>query len=244
MEEQYSVFVNAGAVVLLSYSLSEQEKQDVLNSVLFAQLVANKKYPEFVLGDGWYETCLGVLKDGWLQQAVAWNSFGIDEPSKCAMVEWVGSQLEHSPDRTTVARVVDVFNDIARLPGNHPLIELLCEQTHRQKTIEVSEGTADAVCDVRLQLIVVRQGAVMSSLFVEFRTATQAISHPLDYLFTFENVLGRINLRWFEANLSSVLYVSLRDAIIKKLSDRAVKNILGFSGDQLTEVPPIAGKPL
>ena len=47
MDNQYSVFIDAGAVVLLSSTLLAQERQDVLNSVLFAQLVANKKYPEF-----------------------------------------------------------------------------------------------------------------------------------------------------------------------------------------------------
>jgi hypothetical protein len=243
MGAQYSVFVNAGAVVLLSSALLEQERQDVLNSVLFAQLVANKKYPEFTLGDGWYDTCQGVLKDSWLQRAVAWDSFGTDAESKRAMVQWVESRLEDQAGNITIAGIAGVFNDIAQLPCNHPATELLREQMSRQKNIEVSGTPAEAVSDVRLQIIVVGQGAVMSSLFIEFETNVHTLTDPLGHLFSSDNVLGNIRLRWFQANLSSVLYVSLRDAIVKKLGDKAAKNILYISDIKPVGLPSTAGAP-
>ncbi|MDR6916920.1 hypothetical protein J2X66_003794 [Pseudomonas sp. 3296] len=243
MEEQYSVFINAGAVVMLSRDLAEQEQQDVLHSVLLAQLVATRKYPEFTLGDGWYDTCHGVLKDSWLQRAVAWDSFGLDDTSKRAMVEWVESQLDDPSDSMTVARGVCVFNDIARLPCDHPAIELLRGQMLRQRTTELADGSVDAVCDVRLQIIVVRQGAVMNSLFVEFTTTALASTHPLDCLFRPENVLGNIRLRWFQANLSPVLYASLREAIVKKLGGKAAENILRIIDDKPARLPPKTQEP-
>ncbi len=65
----------------------------------------------------------------------------------------------------------------------------------------------------------------MNSLLVEFKTAAQVSGRPLDCFLSSDKVLGDVRLRWFEANLSNVLYASLRDAIVKKLGDRAAENI-------------------
>ena len=237
MEEQYSVFVNAGAIVLLSRALEEQEQQDVLHSLLLAQLVANKKYPGFTLGDGWYETCQGVLKDSWLQRAVAWDSFGVDADSKRAMLKWVESQPQEPSDCMTIANVVGVINDIARLPCTHPAVECLREKTLRHRIAELPDGSEVAETNVRLQIIVVEPGAVMNSLFVEFKTAGEASGHPLHPLFSSDKVSGNIQLRWFQANLSSVLYASIRDAIARKLGDNAAKNIHSLFDDQPAKSP-------
>ncbi|KAA0982428.1 hypothetical protein [Pseudomonas sp. ANT_J28] len=233
MVDQDSVFINAGAVVLLSSTLLEQERQDVLNSVLFAQLVANKKYPGFDRADGWYETYQGVLKDSWLQRSVAWDSFAVDDASKRAMVNWVENRLEATSART-IAHVMRAFNDIAHVPGNHPAIERLREQTLRPEND--GDGHSPASCNVRLQIIVARQGVLMDSLFVEFRTTKQGANYPLDYLFSTDEVQGDIDLRWFHANLSPVLYGSIREAVVRKLGGRAANNI--FAVDvQAGEVP-------
>ncbi|MFJ7284123.1 hypothetical protein [Pseudomonas sp. NPDC099000] len=233
MDDQYSVFINAGAVVLLSSALLEQERQDVLNSVLFAQLVANKKYPGFARADGWHETYLGVLKDSWLQRSVAWDSFAVDDASKRAMVDWVETRFE-APSARTMAHVMRAFDDIAHLPGTHPAIERLREQTLRPENDRGEDSPASS--NVRLQIIVARQGVLMDSFFVEFKTAGQGANYPLDYLFSADEVQGNIDLRWFHANLSPVLYDSIREAVVRKPGDKAANNI--FAVDvQTGEVP-------
>lgn len=234
MDDQYSVFIDAGAVVLLSSALLEQERQDVLNSVLFAQLVANKKYPKFARADGWYETYLGVLKDSWLQRSVAWDSFAVDDASKRAMVNWVENRLEAPSARTTIAHVMRAFNDVVHLPDTHPAIERLREQTLRPENDE--DGDSPASCNVRVQIIVARQGLLMDSLFVEFKTTGQGANDPLGHLFSTEHVQGNIYLRWFNANLSPVLYGSIREAVVRKLGDKAANNILAVDV-QAGEVP-------
>ncbi|HJR29870.1 MAG TPA: hypothetical protein VJ889_14260 [Pseudomonas sp.] len=235
MEDQYSVFINAGAVVLLSSTLLEQEKHDVLNSVLFAQLVANKKFPTSVPAGKWYETYLGVLKDTWLQRAVAWESFALGSESKCTMVDWVEQRLEEPLGHTMAARVECVLNNIAQLPCTHPAIELLREQTFRPKNVDASEATEAVYSNVRLEIIVVQQGPLMNSLLVEFETTAQILTHLFGHIFSCDDVVGNIKLRWFQASLSNALYAPVRDAVVTKLADKAAKNILDISDTQRGE---------
>ncbi len=68
MNDRYSVFINAGVVLVLPRDMTGQEKSDVLDSVLFAQLVANKKYPAYAQTQIWYDEYRDVLKNGWLQR--------------------------------------------------------------------------------------------------------------------------------------------------------------------------------
>lgn len=240
--DHYSVFINAGAVVLLPVSMVEQERLDVLNSVLLAQLVANRKYPAFSHTGEWYDAYREVLKDGWLQKAVAWGGFTLDAGSKCNMVDWVGSRLGEFVDRTIVTEVTGVLNRVAQLPCTLPAIELLRKHVQRQKDPGPSETTVETGCKISLQVILAQQGPVLSRVYVEVETTEQVISNPLGQFFSSDTVLGNIQLRCFQANLSNALYEPLRDAIVKKLGDKAAKNILGVSDAIEHELP--TGAPL
>lgn len=237
MEEHYSVFINAGAVVLLPLGMKEQERLDVLESVLFAQLVANKKYPDFSQTGEWYNAYREVLKNGWLQKAVMWDSFTLNAASKCNMVDWLGNRLGKYVDQTVATEVIRVLNRVAQLPCTLPAIELLREHVQRHKVPEPSETTVETGCKVSLQVILAQHGPVLSSVYVEFETSEPVISNPLGQLFATDNVLGNIQLRCFQANLSNALYEPLRDAIIKKLGDKAAKNILDVSDTVERELP-------
>lgn len=221
MKDRYSVFINAGAVILLPTDMREQERRDVLNSVLFAQLVANKKYPALSQPGEWYGAYREVLQNGWLQKAVTWDRFTLNAPAKCNMVAWVGKQLEAHVDRAVVAEVTRLLNCIAQLSCTLPAIDLLREHVQGPRQPEPAYR-------VRLQVILAQPGPVLNSVCVEFETG-QVISNPLGSLFSADQVLGNIQLRCFQANLSDALYAPLREAIVKKLGDKAAENIFDIS---------------
>lgn len=60
-------FIDGGSVVCFVAGVSLQTRQDVLNSTLLAQLVANKTYDREVDTVGWYRTYREVLENiGWV----------------------------------------------------------------------------------------------------------------------------------------------------------------------------------
>ena len=62
-------FVDAGSLVCFNSDVHSQQKEDVLESTLLAQLAANKKYDRFAAPKNWYVFYNKVLgKVGWLAQ--------------------------------------------------------------------------------------------------------------------------------------------------------------------------------
>ncbi|MGX9569704.1 MULTISPECIES: hypothetical protein [Pseudomonas] len=228
MKDQYSVFINAGAVVLLANDMLEQERRDVLSSVLFAQLVANKKYPALSQPGEWYGAYREVLQNGWLQRAVAWDRFTLNASEKCNIIAWVEKQLEAHVDRTIVTDVTRLLNRVAQLSCTLPAIDLLREHVQGPRQPEPAKTTVERGYRVRLQVILAQPGPVLNSVCVDFE-AGQVTSNPLGALFSTDQVLGNIQLRCFQANLSDALYAPLRDAIVKKLGGKATENIFDIS---------------
>ena len=63
-------FVNNKSVVSFVSAVSAQNRQDILNSSLLAQKVADKKYPKHEDMMQWYETYIDTLKEiGWVLEA-------------------------------------------------------------------------------------------------------------------------------------------------------------------------------
>ncbi|MBC3385957.1 hypothetical protein [Pseudomonas sp. SWRI179] len=241
MGEHYSVFVNAGAVILMPQDMLEQERLDVLNSVLFAQLVADKRNPNFSQMQAWYETYREVLSSAWLQREVAWKSLAVGDASTFKLTDWVGAPLAGHLDSATRDDVCRVLNRVAQLPVTSPAIDVLREHVRKFKDGPSSGAAVEAACKVSLQVILAQHGPVLNSFYVEFNTTEQVVSNPLGQSFATDNILGNIQLKYFQVNLSDALYGPLREAIIKKLGDKTVKNIFDVSDANQHE---LAGKKL
>jgi hypothetical protein len=230
MNEHYLVFVNAGVIVLLARDMSDGEKLDVLNSVLFAQLVANKKCPGFAQVQAWYDTYREVLKNGWLQREAAWRNFPADAASTFKFVDQLKCQMEDHVDPTTVDEVIRVLDGLAQLPVTLPAIDVLRGQVLKLEGGKSLETTSGSGCKVRLQVIIAQSGPMLHSFYMEFETTEQVVSNPLGQVFRADNILGNIQLNYFQANLSAALYEPLRDAVIKKMGGQARENIFQVSG--------------
>ncbi|RYF64822.1 MAG: hypothetical protein EOO39_25970 [Cytophagaceae bacterium] len=69
-------FMNAKSLVSFVSDINGQRRSDVLNSVLLAQLAANKKFPNESQLVDWYKTFVSVLTNlGWAIQGAEFTSF-------------------------------------------------------------------------------------------------------------------------------------------------------------------------
>ncbi|MBT2339266.1 MULTISPECIES: hypothetical protein [Pseudomonas] len=236
MSDHCSVFINAGAVVLLPMNMPAQDRLDVLNSVLFAQLVANKKCSELSRAGEWYGAYREVLKNGWLQKTMKWDHFSLNAPSTDNLMGWVQKRLGASVEPTRVAQLTRVLKRLAELSGTQPAIELLREQVLHPKEPEPLEAGLETTDIVRLQVLLGQPGPVLSSAYLEFE-ARHVTANPLGLLFSTDHALGNIQLRCFQADLSQALYAPFRDAIVKKLGDKAARHIVDISDAVAHEQP-------
>lgn len=231
MNDRYSVFINAGVVLVLPRNMADQEKRDVLDSVLFAQLVANKKYPAYAQAQIWYDEYRDVLKNGWLQKTAAWDNFTLDEQTNFTAAHWIGRRLGKYVDRTVADEVTRLLSCVAQLPATLPAIEQLRDQACKRKETVPSSEIDETVGRVCLQVILAEQGPLLSSVSLSYETRQLAIANPLGQCLSVANVVGNLQSRCFQVNLSKELYDPLRDAIVQKLGDKAAKHVFDISGD-------------
>jgi hypothetical protein len=236
MSGSYSAFVSAGAVVLLSPDMTVQERQDVLNSTLFAQLVADKKYPGSRNANGWYERYQEVLKDSWLQRTAAWHDWSLKADSNLTVADWVNNQLAQSVPQTVLSPAVQTLNIVAELPDAHPAIELL--QKHVLKNSEEHPSKSTFGCQVSVLVILAQRGPTLNSVYLAFESAASVASNPLKQVLSLDNVKGNIVLKRLQAELSDALYRPVRERIVKKMGDKASQNILEVLEPAKNESPP------
>lgn len=75
-DEDDTAFVDAGSLASFTSQLNGQQKQDVLNSTLLAQLAANKKYNRFDHPDDWYQFYTNVLSNiGWVLEGLSFDKY-------------------------------------------------------------------------------------------------------------------------------------------------------------------------
>jgi hypothetical protein len=108
-----SAFIDKGSVVAFTADVAGQNREDVLNSTLLAQLAADKANNRESDVMGWYATYSGVLaKLGWVSQGFNWQkytaqkmSFTMDEAVlEIAEAALTGQSTGSSPPRTTRRR--------------------------------------------------------------------------------------------------------------------------------------------
>lgn len=75
-ERKEQGFVDCGSLVSFTENLSGQNKEDILNSTLLAQLAADKKYNRETQHDEWYKFYMKVLERvGWVEQNLTFDQY-------------------------------------------------------------------------------------------------------------------------------------------------------------------------
>lgn len=225
MNEAYSASVSAGAVVLFPEGMPGQQREDVLYSVLLAQLVANKRFLNVADSSGWHDTYLEVLKDSWLSTWDEWDSFSPEKHSQFTILEWVHNALKKCLSDQLVSDAACAVTNVAQLPGTVPAIQLLCEHTQASIVSETKSPSDAPVYRLRLLIIVTQAGPLLNSVYVEFKTTQPIELNPLAQVFCSDKLVGNVASNIFQANLSAELHASRRGPIIKKLGDHARKKI-------------------
>jgi hypothetical protein len=224
MAREYSVFVNAAAIVLLPSNPVESATNDLMNSVLLAQLVANKR-AEAMSAVDWYDTYVGVLGDFWLTSARSRQDIQLGKDDTASPLEWIAAVLASSAE----ARLVTpLLKGIARLSDSLPAMGLLRKHVQKESDDEPAEISLQSK-PVRLVVIVAQDNASMTSVCLQFKTRQMLDPNPWGQRFHVEDMEGCVSAHFFHAHLSETLYAPAREAIARKVEGVLSDNIVDIT---------------
>lgn len=222
MSYEYSVLIVGACVVIIPAADGAAQYTDLVNSVLLAQLIANKKIEKAPEID-WYNTYVEFLDDYWLRRTRGRQDWSIAQDSVESVSDWLIAAIsQDAVDKgsTTAA----TLQRLARLSGNEPAMGLLRGHMQKISTDESGDVLAPAKA-VRLLVVIAQTPRSVASVYVELKTRQIISSNPLAQRHLAEDVQGSVCMRYAAANLSETLYSPVRDAIALKVRDKYQDNV-------------------
>ena len=151
MSCDYLILIVAGAVVLVPAADKPERYQDLINSLLLAQLAANKqleKTPDI----GWYDVYMEFLDKYWLRYFRARVDLSVTQGDSASVVDWVvAPEFGEAVEQRVVANAV--MRRLAALPDSEPALGLL--RGYMQKSAsDASRDHSDVSRTVRLLAVV------------------------------------------------------------------------------------------
>ncbi|MCF4997294.1 hypothetical protein GIW70_09265 [Pseudomonas syringae] len=209
---EISVWIDAAAIVVMPSDMANAAADDVLQSVLLAQLVASKRKqvaPEL----DWHDIYANVLGDYWMSSFKSRQDLPVDLDGRASPLEWVRAALAHMPgDHEQLVR--GPLQGVSLLSGDLPAIGIL--RKHAQATVN-QELLSGQSTTVRLMVIQIAGNGLMSSVCLQFETTRPVDANPWGQPFDTTQLCSRVSVRCFQAHLSETLYAPARAAIARKL---------------------------
>ena len=218
MARLYTLLAVGHAVLALPESGRRTDYDDLVQSGLLAQLVANKKIEDAKV-ESWYDAYIAVLDDFWVRSVKLREDFSVAQADTGSALEWATIVLANNAGNDPAlgglmayaARITDGVSAVQTLP--EPPGEALM-QTPRP-----------ALQVVRLLTIAAQSPTSISSLYLEFKTRQTLAANPWSQRFASAEVEGPVCVRYARATLSQTLYALSRQAVARKLGDRLAQNV-------------------
>ncbi|KJZ64985.1 hypothetical protein [Pseudomonas fluorescens] len=222
MSCEYSVLIVGACVVIIPAADGATQYKDLVDSVLLAQLIANKKIEKAPDID-WYNAYVEFLDDYWLRHSRARQEWPVAQDSVECVGDWViASLFKDAVNKRGAAAAT--LQRLTRLSGTEPAIELLRGHMQRISTGEPGDVLSPAMA-VRLLVVVAYTPTSVTSVYMDLKTDQGLDSNPLAQRYQAKDVRGNVCMRYADANLSETLYGPVRDAIALKVKDRLEDNV-------------------
>ncbi|WP_339478504.1 MULTISPECIES: hypothetical protein [unclassified Pseudomonas] len=227
MDKEYSIFVNAAAIVLVSSSVRETAVDDLMNSVLLAQLVANKTLQRIPRAD-WYDSYMEVLSVAWVSGAKRRKDLLPKKEGVSSPLEWVAAiPLDDRLDQQQ--QIMTVLGRVAALPGSLPALSILRKQMQKHNEPDPTPNPSSS-SSMRLLVIVAHSPVSMTGLCLQFSTGKAIDANPWGQCFDDKDIDGCVSARYFHMQLSETLFAPAREVIARK-----VGAVVGDHVAQITE---------
>jgi hypothetical protein len=222
MDDECLVLIVGACVVIIPDGERLEVYSDLVNSILLAQLVANKKR-EKSLSPDWYGTYVSVLDDFWLRHQKSKQTWQVSNPGSQSALEFFNTAL--SNDAMSETRIMGaVLQRMAQIPGDELGIQRLRSFMKISATAE-SDSMPPPLAKVHLLVIVANAADSIASAFVEFEASLELSQNPFHQLYQCEEVQGLVHVHHSRASLSEIRYSGAREAIARKVRDKLADSV-------------------
>ena len=239
-----SANVDAASLVTFIDGVSGQQKEDVLNSTLLAQLAANRKHDRERDTAGWYGCYRTVLEQvGWVSQlgrvvldlgplpgqVLQLGRVVLDRgplPGQVLALPFrpvVTSEPRFTPD-TVVLRLLKPVSIEDELSLTEAAFDALMELPDRDRRVVIFESSSHSSVSGNFQIVSVRvspEGTVMMTIAAFFFRTNEQVKVTRVLSFNF----GQRSTKMFQARhimaLDEAVYSRVRDRVIEQLGDQA-----------------------
>jgi hypothetical protein len=208
-----AAFVDKGSLVCFVAGVSQQNKSDVLNSTLLAQLAADKKYDRETDVMAWYKYYSEVLsKIGWVLSGYNWEekkasqmSFTMDE----AVLEIAAAALT-GPEGAVVAATMTALKGLPKKDNRLQLFN--------------HASSSDKAGNFQISACTETDGAVAMKTMAFYYNAKTSNTDVL--FFSYDSASTTLTQSTQTQALDSDVYGAVRDAVLKKLGANATNFVL------------------
>lgn len=222
MVDEYLTMVVGNSIVLVPEVEGAAAYDDLINSILLAQLVANKKIekkPEEI----WYDAYMEVLDAYWLRPQKANQTWGFRHNAEELVPNAFTAMLTHGA-LGNAHRIAAVLARIAKSPDEEPALQLL--RRHMQTSVEPARAKVSAAAtSVRLLVIDAKSPTSITSACVEFKTRKVLSPNPFQQSYQSGDLHGLVHVHHACETLVEQLYGPVRAAIAIKVRDRLAGNV-------------------
>lgn len=225
-------YIDSGIVVTFPIDVTVQHQQDVLNSLLFAQLSSDKFHQRQTDPEDWFSYFDNVLQNiGWVLSNMEFD-VDLTKESTFVMSSFALNQMAQNGSSANEVEVFrKVFNELHSLPDKDPVIELLYKHVYNDSSNAASLILASFEVakndDVALKL-------TMFALEQSSEAAYRYLLHVYDSkMVTFSKAKSS------KMVLNEQIYGRVRSNIVQKLGDRTESMILEIKLDKMaSELTP------
>lgn len=214
MGMEYLVCISGCCVLALSETLLPAAQQDVIDTLLFAQLAADEDFPEDPDGQGWIDVYKNTFSEcGWtfdLQKTTA-GEFSSTRQKAFSLRDVFAAVSENNVSADQAAISSAALDTVAELPDESEV-----KQAFRKHAVLSVEGQKR----IRVRVAVVDGSGSLSMASVFFDTRGSVGRLFSEREFAFDEVSGAMNANFYTARFSLRAYNEYRTDTVQWLGTR------------------------
>jgi hypothetical protein len=218
-------FVDAGILLSFVASVPDQKREDALNSILLAQLAADKQYSRFDQPDSWYEFYANTLSNVTWQVIQSHTGHYTPLAGTFTLEEVILDLLKAHVSDEESNLVKGTLKTIEELPDDDTRVEVYGAFSHTLHVVDVQVGVLSLLENLWMA------GSVFAT--------EQDVKIVPGQEFIASKVIGEIKTIIFNGALYEDLYAGVRDAVIEKLGRKRTELILSLTDPSSSQTHPV-----
>ena len=225
MERESLRCVVAGNMLANDAQIITQPINDVLDSLLYPQLMADDKANRFKAPQAWFQAYRSELMSmRWTGTASNRNAFEPEAASQIVLFKLIEEHLLNELSDPHAREVGDMLDSILALPQTDEA-SLLVHEHAFERALKAQDHSS-----IALQVSILEKPTVLSSLFLTFKTADTIEWNPLHQVFAGDSIVGEVEAYFFQRRWDPAGYEGKRASVNRFLAEKREGKILYVAG--------------